>query len=73
MSTRVTKEEWYELTEVPRALYKSYSSFGEECAFRCDVDPSHGRAVVLMQTADHRAIAFCNSCQQELHRSLSKE
>jgi hypothetical protein len=67
MSTSVTREEWATLTEVPRALYKSHPmTGGEECHFRCDVEPSHGSAVVLMQTPDHRAIALCHDCLNQV-------
>lgn len=63
MSTSVTQEEWPTLQEVPRQNYKSFPETDSSyCYFRCDVEPVHGMAVVLMQTKDHRAIALCEKC-----------
>lgn len=73
MSTRVTREEWYGLVEVPSRMYKPYPMTNTgPCVFRCDVEPSHGLAAVLMQTPDHRAIALCGKCRLEVRRIQSR-
>ena len=67
MSTRVSREEWYQLVDVPRALWLN----GHSTGMSCDLHPGRG-AAAFMQTADHRAIVLCNECRAEVSKTQSQ-
>lgn len=76
MSTSVTREEWPTLTMVPEELWGyRWNSKGKKPTYNrsslgnCDIEPSHGRATIYMQTPDHRGIVLCESCLRAVKAS----
>lgn len=63
MSTHVIPEDYPTLTEVPRENWTTI--MGPTIGF-CDLEPSHGRAVMFLQTPDKRAIALCDDCYRKV-------
>jgi hypothetical protein len=68
MSTHITSDEYPDLIPVPQPLWKPYIM-----AFRCDVQPSHGIATVMLQTCDHRSIVLCDGCYQHVICTQQRE
>lgn len=64
MSTSVTRDEWPELTDVPRAMWTSRAGGGGPLL--CEVEPSHGEMAAFMRTPDGRAIALCQTCREHV-------
>jgi len=61
--TRVQPEEYATLKPVPRENYAgaTFCNLGP-----CDLQPSHGRGSIMLQTDDHRAIVLCGRCYQQI-------
>lgn len=68
MSTRVIPSEYSTLLPVPPENYggATFNVLGP-----CDLQPSHGRAQVMYQTPDHRAIALCCKCAVEVVKEMA--